>query len=310
MLLFPLDPVSLSYGQTSSGKSYSMGTALDSSNSSSSTLEITPQTGLVPRAVAEIFRRCAEEERLAGGRANLQFEATNSFVELYNEDLLDLLSSSDPSIPASERPQLSIREDKDGHIIWSGLKEIKVASKEDVMANLRSGTALRRTNETDMNAQSSRSHAIFSLTLTQRKRVGGVAPPPSAGPGSSFPASASAPPSAFAAANGPAPSTPSAIPGSPARGIPRPSSVGPASRTMSPTPGSRPTTPSGLPMLRGPRPSSVLGNNGRSGTPVSRVEEQESASFVINGNGKKDLSGEWVTITSKFHFVGQSRSSL
>jgi len=173
------------------------------------------------------------------------------------------------------------------------------------MANLRSGTALRRTNETDMNAQSSRSHAIFSITLTQRRRVGGPAPPASAG-STSFPSSASAPPSAFAAAISPITASSSPAPSTPTRGIPRPSSMGPggaAARTMSPTPGSRPTTPSGLPMIRPPRPSSVLGGaNGRAGTPVMRGEEQETFSSV----GKKEGTGEWVTITSKFHFVGES----
>lgn len=168
------------------------------------------------------------------------------------------------------------------------------------MANLRSGTALRRTNETDMNAQSSRSHAIFSITLTQRRRVGGPAPPASAS-SSSFPSIASAPPSSFIANT--APTNSSAAPSTPTRGIPRPSSIiGPGARTMSPTPGSRPTTPSGLPsMLRGglPRPSSVLGANGRS-TPVTRGEEPLDP-FTV---GKKD-AGEWVTITSKFHFVGE-----
>lgn len=62
-----------------------MGTALDSSNTATSSFEITQQTGVVPRAVAEIFRRTGELERLAGGRNNLRFEVSNSFVELYNE---------------------------------------------------------------------------------------------------------------------------------------------------------------------------------------------------------------------------------
>lgn len=73
----------LSYGQTSSGKSYSMGTAMDVGQSTS--FDITPNTGLIPRAVADIFKRCAESERQAGGRQNFKYEAVCSFVELYNE---------------------------------------------------------------------------------------------------------------------------------------------------------------------------------------------------------------------------------
>lgn len=60
-----------------------MGTALDAG--SNDEREILPTTGLVPRAVTDIFNRCAEMERQAGGRGNVKFEITNSFVELYNE---------------------------------------------------------------------------------------------------------------------------------------------------------------------------------------------------------------------------------
>jgi hypothetical protein len=58
-----------------------MGTDMGSSPFS----ETASDTGLVPRAVGDIFKRCAEMEKQAGGKANLRFEATNSFVELYNE---------------------------------------------------------------------------------------------------------------------------------------------------------------------------------------------------------------------------------
>ena len=130
---------------------------------------------------------------------------------------------------------------------------------------LRQGTSLRRTNETDMNAQSSRSHAIFSLTLTQKKYTGSAPPPRSSSP---------LPP------NGRSPSR-----------LARPSSTysTPTSRVASPTFG-RPETPNsfGAAMGRGGlRPSSALGMRGAS---ESRAPPP-------------DDSGEWVTIVSKFHFV-------
>ncbi|KAL0946833.1 hypothetical protein HGRIS_013002 [Hohenbuehelia grisea] len=130
---------------------------------------------------------------------------------------------------------------------------------------IRKGTAIRRTNETDMNAQSSRSHAIFSLTLTQKKFVGSGAPPRSSSP---------LPP------NGRSPSR-----------LARPGSVygasSPTARAASPTLG-RPTTPSfAAAMGRGSslRPSSALGHSSERST------------------GGGDDAGEWVTIVSKFHFV-------
>jgi len=166
------------------------------------------------------------------------------------------------------------------------------------MRNLQQGSVLRRTNETDMNAQSSRSHAIFSITLTQRKRVGSS----SIGGNSGVPSSSAstvptsgAPPSAYVHPS--APSTPS-------RGIPRPSSAAFASvanaRTMSPTPNSRPTTPSGLPLLHqrtssGLRPASTVGTP-RAASPL--VDDDDAATSPGRNQG-----GEWVTVTSKFHFV-------
>ena len=119
-----------------------------------------------------------------------------------------------------------------------------------------------------MNAQSSRSHAIFSLTLTQRKFTGSGPPPRSSSP---------VPPGGR----------------SPSR-IARPGSVighSSASRVASPTFG-RPATPSFQSAIaRGSRPASSLGFL--------------SPDMARNGSkdGNEGGSGEWVTITSKFHFV-------
>ncbi|CAO3600850.1 unnamed protein product [Absidia cylindrospora] len=90
-----------------------------------------------------------------------------SFVEIYNEELIDLLNPA----PPNERPPATIREDTKGHIHWTGVKEVAVNSTEDVLRHLQIGTDSRATGSTDMNAKSSRSHAIFSVTLKQEKWV-------------------------------------------------------------------------------------------------------------------------------------------
>lgn len=129
---------------------------------------------------------------------------------------------------------------------------------------IRKGTSIRRTNETDMNATSSRSHAIFSLTLVQKKYSGGGSPP-------------SAPPTTGGR--------------SPSRLV-RPGSVyssAQGSRVGSPTFG-RPGTPSFTAAMGrggGLRPSSALGHAG-------------DKSFH---GGRDEEPGEWVTVVSKFHFV-------
>lgn len=147
------------YGQTSSGKSYSMGTTGDDSDYSGA--EFRPRTGLIPRTVQSILERAEDIRRSSGPEAS--WEGRVSFLELYNEEIIDLLSGSGIAI--------SIREERDGRIVWSGVREMKVKSLAEVMNLLEEGSARRKTGETDMNATSSRSHAIFSLTLVQRKRA-------------------------------------------------------------------------------------------------------------------------------------------
>nr|ODN97633.1 hypothetical protein L204_03052 [Cryptococcus depauperatus CBS 7855] len=147
----------LAYGQTSSGKSYSMGTTGDDVDYSG--VDFTPRTGLIPRTVQTIFERAEDAKQNSGPGAT--WEARLSFLELYNEEIIDLLSGTGVSI--------SIREERDGRIIWSGVREIKVKSLVEVMQLLQEGSTRRKTGETTMNTSSSRSHAIFSLTLVQKR---------------------------------------------------------------------------------------------------------------------------------------------
>ncbi|CAO3646532.1 unnamed protein product [Cunninghamella blakesleeana] len=90
-----------------------------------------------------------------------------SFVEIYNEELIDLLNTA----PLNERLPVTIREDTKGHIYWHGVKEVSVENTEEVLKYLQIGTDNRATGSTDMNAKSSRSHAIFTVTLKQEKWV-------------------------------------------------------------------------------------------------------------------------------------------
>ncbi|WFD44608.1 hypothetical protein MPSI1_003276 [Malassezia psittaci] len=147
------------YGQTSSGKSYSMGT----SEASETITEIDAledhldeQIGMIPRAAIQLFHHLQNEP---------DYTLTVSFLELYNEDLIDLLA--DPNVDAPN--QVQIRETRAGEIVWMGLRHRRAQSASDVVQLLQEGMAIRQTHETEMNTQSSRSHAIFSLTLTRRR---------------------------------------------------------------------------------------------------------------------------------------------
>ncbi len=115
----------LAYGQTSSGKTYSMtGVDLDADPT-----DPTNGMGIVPRAISTIFAKANELRRERGSAWQWSLKA--SFIELYNEDLIDLLAVGDVN---SMKQDVQIREDKDGTIIWGGLREIPVRSAQDVMA--------------------------------------------------------------------------------------------------------------------------------------------------------------------------------
>jgi len=235
--------------------------------------------GIIPRGVANIF---AAAQQLKQERGNAwQYSIKGSFVELYNEDLIDLLGIEDS---AGARREVQIREDKDGTILLGGLREVPVKNAAEVMQLIKQGSAIRRTNETDMNAQSSRSHAIFSITLTQKKYIGSTPLPngnlttPVNGKGGSGRTS----PMPFG--------TPS-----PTSRLARPTSVygapGHSSRVSSPTFG-RPQTPSFASAMN--RTGSLRPASAMALRPASPDQEDSPTATT---------SGDWVTVISKFHFV-------
>jgi hypothetical protein len=114
----------LAYGQTSSGKTFTMtGIDLDSDPSDPNN-----GMGIIPRSVATIFKRANKLKAERAGTWN--FQVKGSFIEIYNEDLIDLLSADDGS---GGRREVQIREDKNGHIIWGGLREVNVKNANEVM---------------------------------------------------------------------------------------------------------------------------------------------------------------------------------
>lgn len=62
-------------------------------------------------------------------KSTYRFSVKVSFVEIYNEELIDLLNSAHPS----EKPPVTIREDTKGHIYWTGVKEMVVNNTNDVL---------------------------------------------------------------------------------------------------------------------------------------------------------------------------------
>ncbi|XP_076880969.1 kinesin-like protein kif7 [Brachyhypopomus gauderio] len=140
------------YGQTGSGKSYTIGEANISSFRDD-------EHGIIPRAVAEIFKLLDENDLS-------DFSVRVSYLEVYKEIFRDLLEIETAS------KDIHIREDDKGNIVLCGVKECEVEGLDEVLSLLESGNTARHTGATQMNPQSSRSHTVFTVLMEQRRGGG------------------------------------------------------------------------------------------------------------------------------------------
>lgn len=86
-------------------------------------------------------------------------------IQLYNEEIIDLLADERQRANSAA---IKIHEDPTRHEIYlSGIASQQVNSPEDILATLRNGAVNRATAATNMNQQSSRSHAIFTIMMKQ-----------------------------------------------------------------------------------------------------------------------------------------------
>uniref|UniRef100_A0A8C8IJH0 Kinesin family member 13Ba n=1 Tax=Oncorhynchus tshawytscha TaxID=74940 RepID=A0A8C8IJH0_ONCTS len=130
------------YGQTGSGKSYTMMGSVDS-------------PGLIPRLCSSLFDRTLLEQREGEG-----FTIEVSYMEIYNEKVRDLLD------PKGSRQALRVREHKVLGPYVDGLSRLAVANYKDIESLMSEGNKSRTVAATNMNEESSRSHAVFNIILT------------------------------------------------------------------------------------------------------------------------------------------------
>ncbi|KAK1271234.1 putative 125 kDa kinesin-related protein [Acorus gramineus] len=150
------------YGQTGTGKTYTMEGGTKSKG------ELATDAGVIPRAVRQIF------DTLEAQKADYSVKV--SFLELYNEEITDLLAPDEGTRFGEERQRrtISLMEDGKGGVFVRGLEEEVVYSASDIYSLLERGSAKRRTADTLLNKQSSRSHSIFSITVHVREAtIGG-----------------------------------------------------------------------------------------------------------------------------------------
>lgn len=133
------------YGQTGSGKTFTMMGA-DIANDS--------LKGIIPRIVEQIF------SSIMGSDGTIEFTVKVSYMEIYMEKIRDLL------VPQNDN--LAVHEDKQRGVYVKGLGEFYVGSVDEVYQVLERGGQSRAVAATNMNQESSRSHSIFVIEVTQK----------------------------------------------------------------------------------------------------------------------------------------------
>ena len=130
------------YGATGSGKTYTMvGSKADK--------------GLMVLSLEEIFWRIQADNEY-------KFDVVCSYLEVYNEVIYDLLEEKSGN--------LELREDPNEGVTVAGLKKIKVTSPDHILELLREGNNRRKTESTDANGASSRSHAVLEISVKRSQK--------------------------------------------------------------------------------------------------------------------------------------------
>ncbi|XP_048337159.2 kinesin-like protein KIN-12D isoform X1 [Ziziphus jujuba] len=142
------------YGQTGSGKTYTMLGEIEN-------LEVmpSPHRGMTPRIFEFLFARIQAEEEIRRDE-KLKYNCKCSFLEIYNEQITDLL---DPS-----STNLLLREDAKKGVYVENLSEFEVQTVGDIISLLTQGSSNRKVAATNMNRESSRSHSVFTCVIESK----------------------------------------------------------------------------------------------------------------------------------------------
>jgi kinesin family protein 5 len=133
------------YGQTGAGKSYTMmGTDIADDEG----------RGVIPRIVQQIFHS------ILSSPSTIEYTVRVSYMEIYMERIRDLLQPQNDNLP--------VHEEKNRGVYVKGLLEVYVSSVEEVYEVMKRGGSARAVAATNMNQESSRSHSIFVITITQK----------------------------------------------------------------------------------------------------------------------------------------------
>jgi kinesin family member 5 len=138
------------YGQTGAGKSYTM----------MGDMEDVQNKGIIPRIVEQLFAAFQTAPQ------HMEFTVKVGYLEIYMERIRDLLNP--------QKDNLAIHEDKIHGVYVKDLTEAYANSADEVYAYLQIGQRSRATAATNMNQESSRSHSVFVITISQKDTTTGT----------------------------------------------------------------------------------------------------------------------------------------
>ncbi|KAG1709227.1 hypothetical protein DVH05_019871 [Phytophthora capsici] len=167
----------IAYGQTGSGKTHTMGNNMPSTSMMANRLfarspssdagsdeeagnTLDNNEGLIPRFMHHLFTTLNEK--------GTNHQLSVSFLEIYGEDIHDLLETPDTRKSNRHTEPLQLRENKKNGVWVQGLTEVKVSNTQEAMDQMRRGSLQRITASTQMNERSSRSHAVYTVKIVQR----------------------------------------------------------------------------------------------------------------------------------------------
>ena len=136
------------YGQTGTGKTHTMEGVVDDEQ----------LRGIMPNSFHYVF------DKVAAAHANIKFLVRASFLEIYLDDVYDLLNSD-------KRRRMEVKESKDKGVFVKELSEYAVNSVADMVKLLKVGSKQRAVGATKMNAGSSRSHSILTITIETSETI-------------------------------------------------------------------------------------------------------------------------------------------
>ncbi|TPX60236.1 hypothetical protein PhCBS80983_g01905 [Powellomyces hirtus] len=153
------------YGQTASGKTYTMEGPTRGPGTEPPADPKNPDTGIILRVASQIVNHIADAGK---NKPELEYFVRASYLEIYQEGLTDLL------VGREEQSDLRIRQDPESStgrdLYISGITEKSLTTLADYSKLLHMGSRHRTVGETNMNEVSSRSHAVLTITIEERRK--------------------------------------------------------------------------------------------------------------------------------------------